>query len=72
MEDGLVDALERVHLGTNALPSNDDAWIDQMLDEQRPRQQTKQDAQDLKRELEQKYLTPSTTFSTDWLNKLQQ
>ncbi|RAL68663.1 hypothetical protein DID88_007372 [Monilinia fructigena] len=32
----------------------------------------KQAREELERELEQKYLAPSTTFSTEWLNKLQQ
>ncbi|KAI5299382.1 hypothetical protein KEM55_002213, partial [Ascosphaera atra] len=30
-----------------------------------------QSADDLKRELEEEFLTPSTKFSTEWLNSLQ-
>jgi antiviral helicase SKI2 len=71
MIEGLVDTLERVHLEGNSASIEDD-WIDHILDEQRPRKRVKQDPEELKRELEQKFLTPSTSFSTAWLNKLQQ
>jgi antiviral helicase SKI2 len=72
MTDGLVSALERVHLESNTADGAQDNWIDHILDEQRPRKRMKQAPEDLKRELEQKYLTPSTSFSGEWLNKLQQ
>ena len=66
----LASALEKLQL--NAADTADD-WIDQILEEQqRPRKRIKQDQEELKRELEQKYLTPSKSFSTEWLNKLQQ
>jgi antiviral helicase SKI2 len=67
MPDSLISTLERLHL---ALENNDD--IDRILDEQHPRQKLKQDPEELKRQLEQKYLTPPTSFSTEWLNRLQQ
>jgi antiviral helicase SKI2 len=72
MADSPVSALEKVHLSNAALQNKEDDWIDQILDEQRPRKRAKQDPEELKRELEQKFLTPSKTFSTEWLNKLQQ
>lgn len=72
MADSLVSALERVHLGNAALEDKPDDWIDRILDEQRPRKRVKQDPEDLKRELEKKFLIPPTSFSTEWLNKLQQ
>jgi len=72
MADTLLSALERVHLDSTTTDSTADDWIDHILDEQRPRKRVKQDQEALKRELEQKYLTPSTSFSTEWLNKLQQ
>lgn len=66
----LVSALEKLQL--NSADTTDD-WIDQILEEQqRPRKRIKQDREELKRELEKKYLTPSKSFSTEWLNKLQQ
>jgi antiviral helicase SKI2 len=64
--------LERVHLESNTSDGTADDWIDHILEEQRPRKRVKQDQEALKRELEQRYLTPSTSFSTEWLNKLQQ
>jgi antiviral helicase SKI2 len=72
MADSLVSALEKVHLSNAALEDKEDDWIDHILNEQRPRKRTKQDPEELKRELERKFLTPSTSFSTEWLNKLQQ
>lgn len=72
MAESLVNALERVNLDNLSLNDKDDDWIDHVLDQQRPRKRTKQDPEELKRELEQKYLTPSTSFSNDWLNRLQQ
>lgn len=75
MAEGLVSALQDLHLKLQSLEGNldgDDAWIDTVLDEQRPPKRIKQDHEELERELEQKYLAPSTTFSTKWLNKLQQ
>jgi antiviral helicase SKI2 len=69
MSDTLVSALERLHVDTSAL---EDDWIDNVLDEQRPQKRVKQNPVDLKHELERKYLTPATSFSTEWLNRLQQ
>jgi hypothetical protein len=67
MANSLISTLERLRL---ALENNDD--IDHILDEQRPCKKLKQDPEELKRQLEQKYLTPPTSFSTEWLNRLQQ
>lgn len=66
MAEGLFAALDDLHLETQ------DDWIDSILDEQRPTKRIKQNRDELQQELEQKYLTPSTTFSTEWLNRLQQ
>lgn len=71
MADALADSLQKVHLGSTA-GSRDDAWIDSILDQQGPRKRVKQDPDELKAELERKFLTPSTSFSSAWLNKLQQ
>jgi antiviral helicase SKI2 len=72
MADSLVTALENIRLSASALDSTADDWIDNILDSQRPRKRVKQDPQALKLQLEEKYLTPSTSFSPEWLNKLQQ
>lgn len=69
MVETLVQSLEKLHLQSQSLEDN---WLDQILDQPRPRKRVKQDPEDLKRELEEKYLTPSNTFSESWLNKLQQ
>jgi antiviral helicase SKI2 len=66
----LASTLEKLQL--SATDTADD-WIDKILEEQqRPRKRIKQDQEELKRELEEKYLTPPKSFSTEWLNKLQQ
>jgi antiviral helicase SKI2 len=66
----LASALENLQL--NATGAGDE-WIDQIIEEQRqPRKRIKQDQEELKRDLEKKYLTPSRSFSKEWLNKLQQ
>ncbi|KAI9046942.1 hypothetical protein LZ554_009017 [Drepanopeziza brunnea f. sp. 'monogermtubi'] len=72
MAESLIDALEKVHLSAATAEDTADDWIDSILSEQRPRKRVKKSPEDLKRELEQKYLTPSTKFSAEWLNKLQQ
>lgn len=71
MGEGLIEALESVRLYSNSLASEDDQ-IDSILDRQLPPKRFKQDPEELKRDLEQNYLTPPTSFSTAWLNKLQQ
>jgi antiviral helicase SKI2 len=70
MADDLVGALQKVHLKSTDQAS--DEFIDDILDQCQPRKRIKQDGETLKKELEQKYLTPSPKFSTEWLNKLQQ
>ena len=67
----LSNALEKLQL--SAADAADD-WIDDQIiqEQQRPRKRIKQDKEELKLELEKKYLTPSKSFSTEWLNKLQQ
>lgn len=71
MAEALAESLQKVHISSTA-GSRDDAWIDSILDQQGPRKRVKQDPDDLKKELGRKFLTPSTSFSTEWLNKLQQ
>ncbi|KAI1086869.1 antiviral helicase [Rostrohypoxylon terebratum] len=61
----LVEAIQKLQIG-------DDTNIDDILFQQGPRKRLKQDPTALKAELEQKFLTPSNTFSTEWLNRLQQ
>ena len=66
----LANALERLQLKATDI---EDDWIDRILEGQHePRKRVKQDQDELKRDLEKKYLTPSKSFSVEWLNKLQQ
>ncbi|KAB5547116.1 NUC185 domain-containing protein [Coniochaeta sp. 2T2.1] len=51
---------------------NDDQAIDDILFRQAPRKRHKPDPEAIKTALEDKYLAPSQTFSTEWLNRLQQ
>ena len=71
MAEALVDTMSKLQLNAGS-DSNDDEWIDTILDHAPPRQRVAQDPEELKAELERKYLTPSTTFSEPWLNRLQQ
>lgn len=64
--------LELVSAADSLAGANDDEWIDSILDLAPPRTKQAQDTEEIKRELEAKYLTPSTTFSEPWLNRLQQ
>ncbi|OIW30756.1 DSHCT domain-containing protein [Coniochaeta ligniaria NRRL 30616] len=52
--------------------SNDDKSIDDILFLQSPRKRRKPDPEAIRAALEEKYLAPSQTFSTEWLNRLQQ
>jgi hypothetical protein len=66
MATDLSKALERLHL------DDDFDSIDDILFEQAPRKRLRKSPAELKADLEKSYLLPSTTFSTEWLNKLQQ
>jgi antiviral helicase SKI2 len=66
----LKAALQKLHLAATSFDS--DATIDDILDSPRPRKRVKKSKDELKRELEKEFLTPSPTFNTQWLNRLQQ
>ncbi|KAK4102327.1 antiviral helicase [Parathielavia hyrcaniae] len=69
MASPLSEAMQRLHLDGD--PPFD--AIDDILDRTvTPEPRSPQDPDQLRAELEAKYLTPSTTFSTEWLDKLQQ
>ncbi|CAP67187.1 uncharacterized protein PODANS_1_22010 [Podospora anserina S mat+] len=68
METDLHDAIQRLHLDNN---STFDA-IDDILDHKVVKPPKKQDPDELRAELERNFLSPSTTFSDEWLDKLQQ
>lgn len=66
----ITEALEKLQLHEKA-GEDYDAWLDDIEDD-RPRKRTKQSAESLKKSLENDFLSPSTTFDTEWLNQLQQ
>lgn len=68
MVEALSKSLERLRLGKATL----DQDIDDVLDEPRPRKRFRSSPQEVKAKLEEDFLTPSTTFSPAWLDRLQQ
>ncbi|KAL1864658.1 hypothetical protein VTK73DRAFT_5742 [Phialemonium thermophilum] len=73
MASSLPEAMSRVRLdaGSDEAAEGENG-IDDILFRRTPRKRRKQDPAGLKSELEKAYLLPSTTFSTEWLNRLQQ
>ena len=69
MASSLIDAVERLHLGSD---QNDFETIDDLLNAERPRKKRRKSLESVKGELEESFLTPPTSFDVDWLNKLQQ
>ncbi len=65
MASELNEVMQRLSLADTV------SCIDDILFQQAPRKRQKWDPSKLKTELENKYLSPSTTFSTEWLNRLQ-
>lgn len=70
----LAPILDALHLSSNKLESEDPDWLDtaSASTESRPRKRNKVSKQQLRDELEAEFLTPSPSFSEQWLNRLQQ
>jgi antiviral helicase SKI2 len=68
--ESISEKLEKLRLSSNAL--DDPGWIDSIVGEQRPPKRQRKTKDDIKKELEAEFLTPSKSFSTQWLNQLQQ
>lgn len=68
MMNDLSSALERLTLASQKLDQN----IDDILDQEKPRKRIRKSPEEVKAKLEQEFLTPSTTFSPAWLDRLQQ
>lgn len=66
--EGLVKSLERVQLASQNLA---DDWIDHNLTQSFPRKRARRTKDDVKAQLSRDFLTPPSTFSTEWLNRLQ-
>ncbi|KAG9902827.1 antiviral helicase, partial [Aureobasidium melanogenum] len=65
--DDLAPALQKLRLAD--APSG---GIDAILDQQRPRKRTRRSPDHIRSSLEKDFLAPSTSFSTPWLDRLQQ
>ena len=74
MVDDLSTVMEEVHLHAAAMGAADgESWMDQALGEQKPTKGAKPlTADDVRRDIEELILKPKTSFSAEWLNKLQQ
>ncbi|KAF2500286.1 antiviral helicase [Lophium mytilinum] len=70
--EGLPAAMSKLQLAAQSLDTKDSAWIDTILDEQRPRKRSRKTKEEVKQNLEKDFLSPSTSFNTPWLNDLQQ
>ncbi|KAL2259529.1 hypothetical protein VTK26DRAFT_6776 [Humicola hyalothermophila] len=70
MASELSEAVQRLHVDDDDDSSFD--AIDDILDRTVPLPPRATDPDELRAELEAKYLSPPTTFSTEWLNNLQQ
>jgi antiviral helicase SKI2 len=64
--DTLSEELKKLRLSSSAL--NDPGWIDTIVGEQRPPKRQRKTKDDIKKELEVEFLTPSRSFNTQWLN----
>ncbi|GKZ38853.1 hypothetical protein AbraIFM66950_011376, partial [Aspergillus brasiliensis] len=75
MTESLASALAELSLNSQNLSGP--AFDARLAEEEdgvysfKPRQRARQDAADLKQELEQEFLSPSSNFSPEWLNRLQ-
>ena len=72
MGDLLAKSIAKLDINAAPRDTEDDTWIDSILDHAPPRKRVRQDPDELRFQLEQKYLAPSTSFSQAWLNRLQQ
>lgn len=70
MGEDLRRALEEIRFATEST-SNDDI-VDSKLHEQKLRQKLRPSQDEIRKELEAEFLTPSKVFSSEWLNQLQQ
>lgn len=76
MAESLASTLAQLNLNAQSLSGSafDARLIEEengTFDNPQPRKKTRQNEDDLKTELEADFLTPSATFSPEWLNRLQ-
>ena len=76
MAESLASTLERLrlkeqHLDRSAFDARIEEEENEIYDKVRPRKRIRSGMEDTKAELEREFLTPTPTFSPDWLNRLQ-
>lgn len=69
--EALSGELERLRFSSSAL-DGEAGWIDSIAGEQRPPKRQRKTKETVNAELEEEFLTPSRSFNTEWLNRLQQ
>ena len=67
MAGSLESAFDRLRLSSDKIDT-----VDDILDQAKPRKRVKKSPEQVKAQLEKDFLTPSTTFSPAWLDRLQQ
>lgn len=67
MAGSLESAFDRLRLSSDKIDT-----VDDILDQAKPRKRVKKSPEEVKAQLEKDFLTPSTTFSPAWLDRLQQ
>ena len=65
MADGLAEAISQLHLSNSV-------DIDDLLFKQPQRKKARTNPAETVKKLEDEFLTPSSSFSSEWLNRLQQ
>lgn len=68
MVEDIVEGVGHLSLDPKSLPGD----IDDLLDQAKPRKRVRKSPEEIKQKLEKDFLTPSTTFSPSWLDRLQQ
>ena len=63
--------LEKLRMSSSKL-DGEIGWVDSIAGEQRPPKRRRKTKELIKKELEDEFLTPSRSFSPQWLNQLQQ
>jgi antiviral helicase SKI2 len=69
MTDTLAEAFQGLQLKASQLQ---DANIDDILDQVRPRKRVRKSPEEIKAALQEEFLTPTTSFTPEWLDRLQQ
>lgn len=67
-----MEELERLQLDCRSADEKNSGWLDGLAGDQRPPKRQRKTKDDIIKELEHEFLTPSRSFSPRWLNQLQQ